>query len=253
MHTFRIVTTMVMATFLLIAYNNCSGQFRKQVGAADGISNFQSTAECKLINEEAPIEPTTIEQTVQLINQIQKPVTIPCFLSFLPKPFQIYAVNNAASAQPAAGYESPRIFIFNKNLILSVVPDGLGRDLLEMSLVTDVFRSIKAEIQFPVMGEVLSEEPYLKIAAADGGTSCRGCHEDEVKVMELPNVPAFVSNMALPNSAKRVPQRDLLDFAMTCDVASNAFRCAVLKAVFIDGSAVDAPFLAAPISTVSGP
>lgn len=246
MNTIRILFISVSGLGLLFLYNNCSGQFKNET-ASETSSISQSQSNCRLIKQEPAVNPQTIDQVVQLINQIQKPVTIPCLLSFLPKPMKVYAVDNAANAQPSAGPQSPRIFLFNKNLILSVVPEGTGKDVIELSDVTGIFRSVKAEILFPVVGEILPSEPYLRVATAQG-SSCRGCHSNESRDPSVTSAPAYVSDMVFPNSAKKVDQPVLLNYARNCNPAIDAFRCAMLKTIFIEGQAVDSPFLAAPVT-----
>ena len=231
---------------LMVFYTNCSGQFKAET--MTDLSSQSSAASCRLKNGMNPVDPTSTAKVVELINQLEKPVTIPCLISFLPKPLKIYAVDNKASAQPSAGPQSPRIFIFNQNLILSVVPEGSGKDAVELSDVVGIYRSVKAEIGFPVMGDILTSEPYDRVLSTSGGSSCRGCHNNEVKNSSITYATAYTTDLILPDPKKQIFQKDLYQNAISCKTADD--RCNMLREIFINGAAVDSPFTAAPLNGV---
>lgn len=228
---------------LLTTFNNCGGSTQP---TSTSVASLSSQDSCRLRAGEVSLNPKTVDQVVELINRIEKPVTLPCLISFLPKPLKIYAVNNQASAQPAGGPDSPRIFLFNENLILSVVPDGIAKDYLEMSEVVGIYRSVKAELKFPINDIVVNGEPYLTITDQAGATTCRGCHENATPSTTITSGPAYVSDMILPNPTKRVLDTDLKYWAQYCNSNLTPFRCTMLKNIMLNGQAADAPFTAAP-------
>lgn len=235
-----------LITFIILtSFNNCSTP--SPSSSNDTLNSASSSTSCRLRAGEAALNPITVDQVVELINRIEKPVTIPCLISFLQTPLRIYAVNNQASAQPAAGPESPRIFIFNHNLILSVVPDGSGKDFVEMSEVVGVFRSLKAELKFPINDIIVSGDAFRTIVNDQGVTTCRGCHENSAIATQITSGPAFVTDMILPNPSKRVPVSSLNFWARNCNSSANPYRCEMLKSLIIDGRAEDSAFLAAPL------
>ena len=75
------------------------------------------------------------------------------------------------SLQPSLGPRNPRIFLFWDKLIVSVVPDGTGRSLLEMGQLVDVDRSLKGELGFPITGPVDPGTPFARVFQGQG-TSC---------------------------------------------------------------------------------
>ena len=59
------------------------------------------------------------------INELEKPVQLPCALAAIPGDFSITATNFQVSAQPSYSNRSPRIFLsIGDKLIISVVPEG---------------------------------------------------------------------------------------------------------------------------------
>lgn len=230
---------------IFASFNNCSFPLST---ISENEQTSTSLSNCQLRAGESSFNPLTVDQVVELINRIEKPVTVSCLISFLPAPLKIYAVNNQASAQAAAGFESPRIFIFNQNLILSVVPDGNGKDFVEMSEVVGIFRSIKAELKFPINDIVVNGDAFRSIINNQGLTTCRGCHDNVVVADQITTGPAFISDMVLPDPNKRVPASNLNFWARNCDANSNPFRCEMLKVIMINGRAEESNFLAAPVS-----
>lgn len=230
---------------ILASFNNCS--FPHAL-ISEGTLNSSGVSDCRLRAGESSINPLTVNQVVELINRIEKPVTVSCLISFLEAPLKIYAVNNQASAQAAASFESPRIFIFNQNLILSVVPDGDGKDFVEMSEVVGIFRSIKAELKFPINDIIVSGDAFRSIINNQGVSTCRGCHDNAEVANQITTGPAFITDMVLPDPNKRVPATNLNFWARNCDVNSNPFRCEMLKVIMINGKAEESNFLAAPMS-----
>jgi hypothetical protein len=187
--------------------------------------------------------PATLSDAISLLNALPKPVTLACFVESLARPLHANATSSPFSAQPASGKGNPRIFLFSgETLILSVVPAGVGRDLLELSQLTSVNRSVKAEIPFPVTEDV-TDEALVEQIARGGGSVCALCHASEI--------PASGSDFfdgALESEALRpVPDYDvelstLLVETEQCDRTFDPVRCELLDALFTPGDVVHRVF-----------
>jgi hypothetical protein len=228
-----------LGAVLVLFFNNCDGSFATK---DDGSLQAQSADPCWIPLTEAERDPKTIDQAVKLINRLPQPATIECFIANLQKPLNVYAVDNAASAQPSAGPSSPRIFIFRSSLIISVVPAGIGKRLIEFGEMIDTRTTVKGEVRFPVVGTLSPSEPYKRVLDESFGTSCRLCHTNERSYSQISTGPAYSSNLVKPNAGARVASKDLKYFALNCNMATDAERCKMLKAIFIDGQAQDANF-----------
>lgn len=177
--------------------------------------------------------PDTIFEVIALVNALPRPVTIPCFLESLDRPLRLNATSSVVSAQPSVGARSPRIFLFSgQNLILSVVPDGVGRLLLEAGQLTSSTRSIKGEIKFPVDHALRDEEPFGHLPFGRT-TSCGLCHRSEEPVFGLEG--AVESGALRPTPRLAVPLEDIRGHHARCDAATEPERCAFLKALFDHG------------------
>ncbi|MEM9189632.1 MAG: hypothetical protein AAGF12_10685 [Myxococcota bacterium] len=195
-----------------------------------------------LPGEHATGSPGSIAEAIELINSLPMPVTAKCFAESLDRPLRIEATNSISSAQPAAGARSPRIFIFKKALILSIVPDGPGAELLEFGeLVGRNNRSIKGEIEFPVEAPLPESAPYehLLINGAPV-TFCALCHADEQPVDGIGG--AFESVAMRPTLRSIVPVERILDEAAECDPEEEPERCAYLEAIVGHGPIEHQPF-----------
>ncbi len=229
-----IIAFFAMAT-LMVVFNNCSG-------ASQQNQTSQSLAACTEVS--APLgTPNSLSETIQLINSLPKPLTLDCFLKSLQRPISIMAVNNTFSAQPAVGNESPRIFILNTRLALSVVPAGSGKTLLEMSEPMSGAQSWKAELEFPITANVDPYKMFDHITDRSSGNSrCLSCHTGETKQNYAGVGFGFVSNTVRPNETQRVNNLYLRNQAYVCNPSTNKYRCDILQAVFSNGTTQDIPF-----------
>lgn len=229
-----ILAFIAIATLMLV-FNNCSGASQEDQAS-------QSFAACTPVA--APLgAPNSLGEAVQLINSLPKPLTLDCFLKSLQRPLGIMAVNNTFSAQPAVGNESPRIFILNTRLALSVVPAGSGRTLLEMSEPMNGAQSWKAELQFPIAANVDPYQIFDHITdRATGNSRCVSCHTGETK-QNYPGIGfGFVSNTVRPNESQRVNNLYLRNQAYVCNPNLNKYRCDILQAIFSNGTTQDMTF-----------
>ena len=185
----------------------------------------------------APTRPQSIEDVVALLNALPKPTSLACFLESLERPLAVYATSHAFSAQPADGEGSPRLFVFFEPLVLSVVPVGIGRHLLEMAVDVGDERSIKAELVFPVQAELQPAAPFQQVEQG-GSTTCAGCHPSESRATAITYAAAYVSDALQPPADTEVPVAFVLEHQRACDRASEPERCEILDAVFGHGEVV---------------
>lgn len=182
--------------------------------------------------------PSTFEGVIDLINALPKPLSLNCFLYNYDPPFDIFAVNNTFNAQPSAGPQSPRIFIFKDNFMISIVPDGPGRDLIEFSKATSYSMSIKGEVSFPIETNLSPDAAYTKIlnspAMPDQGTVCSSCHAENY----LGN-GVYESALIQGEEKHRITSLSLKKAAQSCPESNTSFRCQMLKVIFNRGEARD--------------
>lgn len=186
--------------------------------------------------------PTSVEDVVTLLNALPKPVSLPCFIESLDRPLRAYASQSSASAQPSTGPNNPRFFLFNGPLIMAVTTDGPGADLLEMSVVKPGnTMSLKAELQFPIMGPVSAAAPYDRVRSG-GGTSCRLCHTTESVDSSIGFTVAYQSSAFRALPATEVPLDSVRNQYDTCNPLAEPDRCELLKMIFAVGPIVRQDF-----------
>jgi hypothetical protein len=194
--------------------------------------------------------PQSIADVVALANALPRPLTLPCFLESLDRPLGAQPIVSVVSLQPSSGVRNPRIFLFWDKLIVSVVPDGMGRSLLEMGQLVDVDRSLKAELGFPITGPVDPATPFARVFKGQG-TSCGFCHSAEAPAGDVGGAPSFASTAFAPSA------RSLQDLSVVrherdiCDDGAEPDRCAFLRALF-DFGEVRAQGFPAGIPTAFG-
>jgi hypothetical protein len=194
--------------------------------------------------------PASIDETVRLVNSLPRPVTVTCLLESLERPLGAVATYSTISLQPAAGLRSPRVFLLTDKLVMSVVVDGKGRDLLELGEYVAETRTLKGEIAFPATAAVAAGEPYRRIrsdTASTGakGTSCRFCHPAEEPGPEIDGAVGYVSGALKPSRRTLIPLDGVRRERQTCDPAAEPERCAFLRALFDHGEVREAAFPAA--------
>lgn len=184
--------------------------------------------------------PESIEDAVVLIGDLPSPVTLACFLESLERPLGLELTSDVFSAQPAQGFRSPRIFVQSERMSMSVVPAGLGRDLLEFGERTESELTIKAELEFPVTLPLDPRAAYDKVLNYDGSdrTGCQVCHFEEVEVR--PGV--YASTPLRPPPRLVVPLELLEEEHAICDWADDPFRCGMYAALFDHGRVEHVPF-----------
>lgn len=185
--------------------------------------------------------PRTIGEAVEFINALPRPLALDCFLERLERPLLLAATSGVISLQPAVGRQSPRVFLFSGELIMSVAVDGdPGDTLLEFGEVVGPARSIKAELAFPLDGEVSAAAPFERIQDTASQTKCAICHRDEAAAPEYPG--AFASAALQMVAFDEVPLADMREEYERCDAMADPRRCARLAALLGHGDVVQAAF-----------
>jgi hypothetical protein len=176
------------------------------------------------------------------MNALPKPLTLPCFLESLARPLEAHATRSVFSAQPAVGEKSPRIFLFIVPNIMSIVPEGEGAPLLEFGEQRPGNRSLKAELVFPITGEVTPQAPYERLMFNDTVTSCGFCHAAESPEPAIVGTRAFISQSLRPLQSDQVGVDALRRELKACDTAVTPERCAMLDALLGWGEVTDRAF-----------
>ncbi|WP_437966278.1 hypothetical protein WMF04_42845 [Sorangium sp. So ce260] len=186
--------------------------------------------------------PRSIAEVVRMVNTLEKPLELPCFLAHLTGPLQMTAALSTVSAQPAFARRSPRIFVFLDPLVFTVVPEGSGRYLLEFGERRGDARSLKAEIVFPVTGELAPEAPFEHIVFSEQNSTCAFCHDAETRAPDVPFARAFESLALRPPDEALVSLDELRSEVQLCDAGSDPYRCAMLHALFDREDVVEREF-----------
>ena len=237
----RVSALVFTGILLLVGFNNCSGGGFKAT-SLDGAATLLSKSNCPMAPA-ALRDPQNIDQMTNMINALPKPLSLDCVIENLPKPLNVSALQSAFSAQPSESASTPRVFIIiRNNFILSVVPTGLGKNLLEMSEIINATESVKAELLFPIDTTIALTTPYERIRAASGGSNCNFCHKGERTITTGYPATAFASELLRPDNTKFVSSAQSRQAALSCNQVADPYRCALMKAIFIDGQAQDVRF-----------
>ena len=182
-----------------------------------------------------------MEDVVDIINALPKPLSLPCLLKHLPRPIPINANASSISAQPVEDEDSPRIFMIYQDLFLSVVPEGEGRHLLEFSHLLNARTSVKGELSFPITENLEREDPYLDVFSEGKSFSrCAGCHLDETAAPSEFPVGSIQSFSFKPNPRFNVSLTFLEYYLGKCE-ENDDFRCSMLRSL-LSGETIEAEF-----------
>ncbi len=186
--------------------------------------------------------PRTIAETVAMLNAMPKPVTLPCFLEALARPLEINATNSLFSAQPSQGARTPRIFLFRDLNTMSVVPAGTGAPLLEFGEQRPNYQSLKAELEFPIVGQLSDSAPFERVQFSEELSNCGVCHNAERVEISATGIRQFVSQSLRPLPQDAVPAAYLQHELAVCDSTLEPGRCALLDGLLGWGLVTDRPF-----------
>ncbi len=187
--------------------------------------------------------PQTIQDAVDLINALPKPLSIACFVSVLQRPLHLNATSSRTSVQPAVSEAVPRVFLFfGSSLIITFVPSGEGSKAVEFSYMTSSTMSVKAEIAFPVTAAVAADAGYTSILkATKNGTSCSACHGLEQAAPAPFGAGVYTSRALRPVASKDVT---LFEFKYVGDqcVTNTSEACRIIRAIFEHGDVLPRAF-----------
>jgi hypothetical protein len=190
------------------------------------------------VGTSAPLR--TVDDIVARLNTLPKPVSVACFTASLSRPLAVVGTSSRFSAQPAGGPLDPRLFLFSDGLILSIVTDGDGKDLLEVGELITPTRTLKAEFKFPLSGTVTRDDAYAHLDFVPTESSCGLCHAQEERHDAHPL--ARVSLALKPNARSLVPLSRLRQFAADCDAETQRDRCLRWEALFAFGDVTAGAF-----------
>lgn len=178
--------------------------------------------------------PQSIDEVVALVGALPMPVTLPCLLEVLARPLHVVASTSPFSAQPTEATDNPRLFLLGPQLVMTVLPEGDGAEVLELAQYVEPGQSIKAEIEFPVAEPLAPADPYDHVLLG-GVASCGLCHDGQRQGEAVDGVPTYVSKALAPNPQRRISLAFVEQHARDCDPQADAVRCGVLRAVFGHG------------------
>ena len=183
---------------------------------------------CAAIQEPVPL--TTIRDAVTRLNVLPRPVTAACFIAGLTRPLELVGTTSVTSAQPAAGRQSPRIFVLLPGLVVSVVPAGDGAKLLEFAQWMTPTRTLKGEVVLPLEAPLSFNAPYTQVHSNFGVTSCGLCHRNEVAHPTIEG--GFVSDAYRPEEYSLVTLAELSALHAACAEEDVSERCTLFHALF---------------------
>lgn len=185
--------------------------------------------------------PTTLGEAIILMNSLPRPTSLACFLQSLERPLSLYMTSSSLSLQPAPGARSPRTFIVNEPLVMSIVFDGPARIALELGYRSAPTRSIKTEILFPIERDVTYGNFFEEVLEGNA-TRCSACHTGEVQMVS-PAFPVdvFESDVIPPYDMFEVDLEALRTERLSCNPAIEPERCEMLSAIFDFGEVEPAP------------
>lgn len=236
---------------LVLASSSCSAADSPPESAATGGSSAQPEPAKNPLGRErcrAPsgvsASPRDTQEALLLLNALPKPTSVACFLESLSRPLSIQATSSIFSAQPALSALSPRVFIKLGQGWLSVVIDGDSSYLLEFGDVLDgdPSRSVKGELELPLLEPAAPSAPYDRVMFNDTTTSCGFCHFNERIADNLSFPNAFASVAFQPRLESLVSTSSLRSEHERCDWQREPHRCDMLASIFDGGEVREEPF-----------
>lgn len=175
---------------------------------------------------------------LQFLNLLPKPTSVICVINALPRPFLINATSNKFSGQPAASYQSPRIFIKLGKLIISVVPAGETSYSMELAETYKDLMSIKGDLKFPLTESISPESPFKNIYDKGQYSCAKLCHAKVVDVEKFNSeIVSYASTIIFPRRVNEVAFIDLQLIRDECDNEEIKEKkiCRFYKALFDNG------------------
>jgi len=185
--------------------------------------------------------PEHIDGVVALVNALPMPVTLPCVLEALERPLAVLGATSPFSAQATTEQDSPRLFVFSGDLVLSVVTTGEARELLELGEYVEPGRTLKAEIEFPVEAPLPASAPF-EHALLGESTSCGLCHGSERYAGKVGEISTYTSDALAAEADRVIPIGLVEQHARDCDPTRDPARCDLFEGIFAHGDVVAGRF-----------
>jgi len=212
--------------------NNCDSETNSEATDCEKIEIL--APQCGKLNL-ANSNPTTIQQFIDFVNELPKPVTVNCVLEAIERPLTIAATSNRFSAQGATGSTSPRIFVEKGKLIMTFVPGGPERFNIELAETTTSDQSIKGDLKFPINDSLLEYSAFISIYGGGEPACANLCHTSFKKLQTYDDGSVkYSSNRIFPKENSIVPLIDLELFRQDCDSVGSDI-CNFYRSLFDHG------------------
>lgn len=187
--------------------------------------------------------PRNLPEAVALLNALPRPTSLACFLEALDRPLRLYLTSSDQSLQPSPGARSPRIFVVNEPMVMSIVLEGEAATTLEIGYRTTPTRSIKTELIFPLQTQVTFANLFDGVKDGDGRvTRCSACHTSEQQFFDTElQAEVYESDLYPPFEVYEVDVASVRAENESCDPAVEPERCELLSAIFDHGDVIAAP------------
>jgi hypothetical protein len=216
---------------LLVLLAGCAIEPGSPDGGADAGAPGHRAPAAFLACAASPGPVASIAQLLARRNALPRPVDGACLIASLQRPISVVASSSVLSLQPAVSRETPRLFVLNSSLVLSVVPGGDAGHLLEMGEWETALRTVKGVLELPVTAELTADAPFTKIKANANATTCGICHRQEAASAATPG--GFTSAAFRPAPSDLVPVTELAaQHALCVDAGTVSERCDMFHAFF---------------------
>lgn len=208
-----------------------------------GACNSDNSSSSCVLPEGASNDPQTIGEFINYVNALPKPTDINCVVENLQRPLFLAGSSGKASAQPATGEESPRIFIRRGDkLLLSFVGTGDMSDAIELSELTENEQSIKGELKFPVKENIIESSPFKTLMVDKEARCASKCHLglEEVKTYDDGTLE-YASPFLTIRKNDYVDSSEMKTFWGNCKIAGDKTSqlCKFYDAMFGPGEVKD--------------
>lgn len=238
--TLRIVVRLLVPA-LAIVLSGCPVDPGPADGGADGGSAGHRAPEALRSCASNPGPVSSIAQATARLNQLPRPAFPACFVASLQRPINVLGSAGQLSLQPAVDRATPRVFIVNSTLVLSVVAGGDAGHLIEMGEWVTNLRTLKGELELPITADLTADAPYTRIKASASGSTCGICHRQEAVSPSVPNGFESAAFRPAPSDVVRVPEL-AAEHDGCVDAGTVSERCDMFHALFDFGEVKQGAF-----------
>ena len=188
--------------------------------------------------------PSSIEEFIELTNALSKTtIDVKCVIESLDRPLKLVATQGTLSAQPAGGKRDPRVFIIQDELIISVVPNGPGRTLIELGEYIIPTESLKGELHMPIERPITLDHVFGHLRYNESLTVCGFCHYNERPSTTINHRNAHISMAFKPLDTEIILLEALETEHELCTQKEQlTYRCEIYKALFDHGQVNQSTF-----------